>query len=73
MSNMGLKIGDVVRLASGGPAMTITEIELPSFFGYQTAQALCTYIDGCSKVRYARFALQLLDGCHPSWQPTEIK
>jgi len=53
-----LKIGDVVRLKSGGPAMTIADIR-----DYQGSRdgAFCEWLDDVKKKQSAVFALRSLE------------
>lgn len=51
-----LKVGDVVKLKSGGPPMTIAEIDT---FGDNHQKALCVWFDG-NKQQQHIFELEVL-------------
>ena len=58
---MELKIGDVVKLKSGGPTMTVTEM---GKYGYNDReQAKCIWFDGKKKFEdvFEKEALQIVD------------
>ena len=55
-----MKVGDVVRLKSGGPDMTVSSVEAPSRWGYSVPMVWCCYFDGKWKERETHFPEPLL-------------
>ena len=62
MTNNSLSVGSVVKLKSGGPLMTVVEIEQASPDG--TDQAYCTWFSSSDDTNYGTFpstALRVYD------------
>lgn len=54
-----LKVGDVVRLKSGGPKMTIDQIDV-FMSGSKRQQARCVWFDGAKQTTHV-FELEVLE------------
>ena len=61
---MELKIGDVVRLKSGGPQMTISEYPIKLLQGKENCkEAKCDWFDGENHLHHGTFSIEILENC----------